>query len=55
MLLPSVYTRIGLISAFGVELCRHLGDDALADEDSGVDGSNCGDGVVDDGIDVERV
>ena len=55
MLLPSIHTRIGSISALGAEWHGHLGDDALADEDSGLDESNCGDRGVDGGVDVERV
>ena len=32
-----------------------LDDDALADEDSGLDEGDCSDEGVDDGVDVERV
>ena len=55
MPLPSIYTRIGLISAVVVEWRGRLEDDALADEDSGLDEGNCGDGGVDDGVDVQRI
>jgi len=53
MPLSSIYTRIGLVSALVVEWHGRLDDDTLADEDSGLDEGNCGDGGVDDGIDVE--
>ena len=53
MPLPSIYTRIGLISSLGVEWCGQLDDDALVDEDSGLNEGDCGDGGVDNGVDVE--
>ena len=39
-------------SAFGVECSGWSDDNALADEDSGVDEGYCGDGGVDDCVDV---
>jgi len=47
--LPLIYTRIGSKSALGVEWRGQL----LADEDSRVNEGDCGDGGVDDGVDME--